>query len=171
MAKEGSTIGGLMDSLGTLTSIALQYGVRWKPSSANSRISGSSRAVSPKIPKSATPPPSLITCSAGWRCNLFRLPRNGLPQSRAAGTRHAGLLEEEKKRVIVRCLNCPCRRHRRAGNEEARQRQWPSHARRRPRDKISQRLRRALSAGRAHVSELRLRGRPQRRLLQCLNSA
>jgi ribonucleoside-diphosphate reductase alpha chain len=27
MAKEGSTIGGLMDSLGTLTSIALQYGV------------------------------------------------------------------------------------------------------------------------------------------------
>ena len=27
MAKEGSTIGGLMDSIGTLTSIALQYGV------------------------------------------------------------------------------------------------------------------------------------------------
>jgi ribonucleoside-diphosphate reductase alpha chain len=27
MAKEGSTIGGLMDSLGILTSIALQYGV------------------------------------------------------------------------------------------------------------------------------------------------
>src|SRR5205814_7716522 len=28
MAKEGSTIGGLMDTVGTLTSIALQYGVR-----------------------------------------------------------------------------------------------------------------------------------------------
>lgn len=27
MAKEGSTIGGLMDTIGTLTSIALQYGV------------------------------------------------------------------------------------------------------------------------------------------------
>jgi ribonucleoside-diphosphate reductase alpha chain len=27
MAKEGSTIGGLMDSIGTLTSLALQYGV------------------------------------------------------------------------------------------------------------------------------------------------
>jgi len=27
MAKEGSTIGGLMDSVGTLTSMALQYGV------------------------------------------------------------------------------------------------------------------------------------------------
>jgi ribonucleoside-diphosphate reductase alpha chain len=27
MAKEGSTIGGLMDTVGTLTSIALQYGV------------------------------------------------------------------------------------------------------------------------------------------------
>src|ERR1700676_4872551 len=28
MAKEGSTIGGLMDTVGTLTSVALQYGVR-----------------------------------------------------------------------------------------------------------------------------------------------
>ena len=27
MAKEGSTIGGLMDTVATLTSIALQYGV------------------------------------------------------------------------------------------------------------------------------------------------
>ncbi len=27
MSKEGSTIGGLMDTIGTLTSIALQYGV------------------------------------------------------------------------------------------------------------------------------------------------
>src|SRR6202023_2911880 len=27
MSKEGSTIGGLMDTVGTLTSIALQYGV------------------------------------------------------------------------------------------------------------------------------------------------
>jgi len=50
MAKEGSTIGGLMDSIGTLTSIALQYGVPWKPSSVNSRISGSSRAAFTKNP-------------------------------------------------------------------------------------------------------------------------
>src|SRR5437762_12701781 len=28
MSKEGSTIGGLMDTVGTLTSIALQYGVQ-----------------------------------------------------------------------------------------------------------------------------------------------
>ncbi len=27
MAKEGSTIGGLMDTIGTLTSMSLQYGV------------------------------------------------------------------------------------------------------------------------------------------------
>jgi len=27
MAKEGSTIGGLMDTIGTLVSLALQYGV------------------------------------------------------------------------------------------------------------------------------------------------
>jgi hypothetical protein len=30
MSKEGSTIGGLMDSLGTATSVALQYGVPMK---------------------------------------------------------------------------------------------------------------------------------------------
>ena len=27
MAKEGTTIGGLMDTIGTLTTMALQYGV------------------------------------------------------------------------------------------------------------------------------------------------
>ena len=30
MAKEGSTVGGLMDVIGTLTSLALQYGVPLK---------------------------------------------------------------------------------------------------------------------------------------------
>ena len=30
MAKEGSTIGGLMDSIGTLTSMALNTACRWK---------------------------------------------------------------------------------------------------------------------------------------------
>jgi hypothetical protein len=41
MAKEGSTIGGLMDSLGTAT-VALQYGVPLRAWSASSPTSGSS---------------------------------------------------------------------------------------------------------------------------------
>jgi ribonucleoside-diphosphate reductase alpha chain len=43
MAKEGSTIGGLMDSLGTAISVALQYGVPIESAGASSRTSGSSR--------------------------------------------------------------------------------------------------------------------------------
>ena len=38
MSKEGSTIGGLMDTVATLTSIALQYGVPLESSSTNSPI-------------------------------------------------------------------------------------------------------------------------------------
>ena len=70
MAKEGSTIGGLMDT----HRHADQHGaaIRRAAGSAccgNLRTSVSSRAASPKTPKSATPPRSLTTCSAGWRCN------------------------------------------------------------------------------------------------------
>src|SRR5437762_6453944 len=61
MSKEGSTIGGLMDTVGTLTSIALQYGCPWKVWRKNSHINGSSRADSPRIPIFATPPASPIT--------------------------------------------------------------------------------------------------------------
>jgi hypothetical protein len=61
MAKEGSTIGGLMDGIGTLTSMALQYGV---PLEALVRKFAHQR-------RSATPRPSPTTCSAGWPCSLF----------------------------------------------------------------------------------------------------
>ncbi len=50
MAKEGTTIGGLMDTIGTLTSMALQYGVPLEASSRSSPTSVSSRAASPRIP-------------------------------------------------------------------------------------------------------------------------
>ena len=70
MAKEGSTIGGLMDS----HRHADQHGaaIRRAAGSArarNSPTSVSSRAASPKTRKSATPRPSPTTSSAGWRCN------------------------------------------------------------------------------------------------------
>ncbi len=72
MAKEGSTIGGLMDCVGH----ADQFGsairrARWKRCCANSRTNASSRPASPKIRKSAMPPPLLTTSSAGSPFSSF----------------------------------------------------------------------------------------------------
>lgn len=69
MAKEGSTVGGLMDTIGILTSLVLQYGV---PVDALARKfeyvrfepSGQTRDA-----ELATLPPSLTTSSAGWECD------------------------------------------------------------------------------------------------------
>jgi ribonucleoside-diphosphate reductase alpha chain len=44
MAKEGSTIGGLMDTIATLVSVALQYGVPVESLVANSSTSASNPA-------------------------------------------------------------------------------------------------------------------------------
>ena len=44
MAKEGSTVSGLMDTFATTVSLALQYGVPLRTSSTSSPTSGSSRA-------------------------------------------------------------------------------------------------------------------------------
>ena len=45
MSKEGSTIGGLMDSLGTAISVALQYGVPIQHGHESSPTSDSSHKV------------------------------------------------------------------------------------------------------------------------------
>ena len=85
MAKEGSTIGGLMDGIGTLTSMALQYGVPLEAlvrKFAHQRFEPSG---SPRTPTSATPPRSPITCSAGWRCNSS--PATAKAQRRTATSR------------------------------------------------------------------------------------
>src|SRR5207249_3863016 len=68
MAKEGSTIGGLMDSIGTLTSMALQYGVplealvrkfahqRFEPSFAHQRFEPSGFTKNPEIRNASSIP-------------------------------------------------------------------------------------------------------------------
>ena len=62
MAKEGSTVSGLMDSFATAVSLALQYGV---PLMTNSATRDLSRADGRAIPRSVTPSHSWITCFAG----------------------------------------------------------------------------------------------------------
>ncbi len=71
MAKEGSTIGGLMDGIGTLTAWPCNTACPWRPWSASSPTNASSQAASPKMPTSATPPPSPTTSSAGSPSSSF----------------------------------------------------------------------------------------------------
>jgi ribonucleoside-diphosphate reductase alpha chain len=100
MAKEGSTIGGLMDSIGTLTSIALQYGVPLETlvrKFAHQRFEPSGFTKNPEI-RSAS---SITDYVFRWLALQF------IPGYReaVAGNRTQpelampGLLEEEKKRV------------------------------------------------------------------------
>ena len=66
MAKEGSTISGLMDSFATAISLALQHGVPLRLLSTSSRARASSRTASPGTRRSRAPARSWTTCSAGW---------------------------------------------------------------------------------------------------------
>src|SRR5438477_11600937 len=61
MAKEGSTIGGLMDGIGTLTSMALQYGVPLEALArkfAHQRFAPSGFTKNPEISNAASIPDS-----------------------------------------------------------------------------------------------------------------
>jgi ribonucleoside-diphosphate reductase alpha chain len=100
MAKEGSTIGGLMDAIGTLTSMALQYGVPLEALArkfAHQRFEPSGFTKNPEIRSAA----SITDYVFRWMALQF------IPGYRAAlVTNRAqpelampGLLEEEKKRV------------------------------------------------------------------------
>jgi len=100
MAKEGSTIGGLMDCIGTLTSLALQYGVPLEAlmrKFAHQRFEPSGFTKNPEIRNAA----SIIDYVFRWLALQF------IPGYREAalGTRNQpelaipGLLEEEKKKV------------------------------------------------------------------------
>jgi len=71
MAKEGSTISGLMDSFATSISYALQYGVRLKFSSTSSATCVLSRAAGPAIRRFPTRNPSWIIFSAGWESSSW----------------------------------------------------------------------------------------------------
>jgi ribonucleoside-diphosphate reductase alpha chain len=100
MAKEGSTIGGLMDSIGTLTSMALQYGVPLEAlvrKFAHQRFEPSGFTKNPDIRNAA----SIIDYVFRWMALQF------IPGYREAsvGNRNQpelpmpGLLEEVKKKV------------------------------------------------------------------------
>lgn len=67
MAKEGSTVGGIMDSFGTAISLCLQYGVPVKElcrKFSHTRFEPSGFTKNPDVP---WPSRSWITSSAGWR--------------------------------------------------------------------------------------------------------
>ncbi len=100
MAKEGSTIGGLMDSIGTLTSMALQYGVPLEALAkkfAHQRFEPSGFTKNPEI-RNAT---SITDYVFRWMALQF------IPGYREANTSNRnqpelaipGLLEEIKKNV------------------------------------------------------------------------
>jgi ribonucleoside-diphosphate reductase alpha chain len=100
MAKEGSTIGGLMDCIGTLTSLALQYGVPLEAlmrKFAHQRFEPSGFTKNPEIRNAS----SIIDYVFRWLALQF------IPGHREAvlGARNQpdlpipGLIEEEKKKV------------------------------------------------------------------------
>ncbi len=72
MAKEGSTIGGLMDTIGTLTSMALQYGVPLESLVQEIRppaLRAERLHQEPRHPQRHRP--SSTTCSAGWAASSW----------------------------------------------------------------------------------------------------
>jgi ribonucleoside-diphosphate reductase alpha chain len=100
MAKEGSTIGGLMDSIGTLTSITLQYGVPLEAlvkKFAHQRFEPSGFTKNPEIRNASSITDYVFRWLAlqfipGYRENTNAVrnqPELAMP----------GLAEEEKKRV------------------------------------------------------------------------
>jgi ribonucleoside-diphosphate reductase alpha chain len=100
MAKEGSTIGGLMDAIGTLTSLALQYGVPLEAlvrKFAHQRFEPSGFTKNPEI-RSAS---SITDYVFRWLAVQF-VPgyrEANLPNRNQAELSFPGLLEEVKKKV------------------------------------------------------------------------
>jgi ribonucleoside-diphosphate reductase alpha chain len=100
MAKEGSTIGGLMDGIGTLTSMALQYGVPLEAlvrKFAHQRFEPSGFTKNPEIRNAA----SITDYVFRWMAMQF------IPSYREANTQNRnqpelaipGLIEELKKKI------------------------------------------------------------------------
>ena len=100
MAKEGSTIGGLMDGIGTLTSMALQYGVPLEAlvrKFAHVRFEPSGFTKNPEIRNAA----SITDYVFRWVAFQF-IPgyrEEHLPNRNQPELAMPGLLEEERKKV------------------------------------------------------------------------
>jgi ribonucleoside-diphosphate reductase alpha chain len=98
MAKEGSTIGGLMDCIGTLTSMALQYGVPLEAlvkKFAHQRFEPSGFTKNPDIRNAA----SIIDYVFRWMAFQFIPGFREASSSRQAELPIPGLMEELKKKV------------------------------------------------------------------------
>jgi hypothetical protein len=77
MAKEGSTIAGLMECFGTVVSVSLQHGVPLRCFATSCRTLASSLRAGPGMGNSAMRSRSWITFSAGWN-SAFSLELNSL---------------------------------------------------------------------------------------------
>src|SRR5678815_4908756 len=98
MAKEGSTIGGLMDSIGALTSMALQYGVPMAAlvkKFAHQRFEPSGFTKNPEIRNAA----SIIDYVFRWMALQFVPGYREASSPKQAELAIPGLMEEVKKKV------------------------------------------------------------------------
>jgi ribonucleoside-diphosphate reductase alpha chain len=98
MAKEGSTIGGLMDSVGTLTSLSLQYGVPLDAlvkKFAHQRFEPSGFTKNPEIRNAA----SIIDYVFRWMAIQFIPGYMDKASTKQAELAIPGLVEEVKKKV------------------------------------------------------------------------
>jgi len=99
MAKEGSTIGGLMDSIGTLTSMAFQYGVPLEALAkkfAHQRFEPSGFTKNPEIRNAS----SIIDYVFRWLAIQFIADyREPAPAGRQPELSMPGLIDEMKKKI------------------------------------------------------------------------
>ncbi|MEW6304049.1 MAG: vitamin B12-dependent ribonucleotide reductase [Verrucomicrobiota bacterium] len=98
MAKEGSTIGGLMDSIGTLTSMSLQYGVPLDAlvkKFAHQRFEPSGFTKNPEIRNAA----SIIDYVFRWMALQFIPGYREATNPKQTELQIPGLMEEVKKKV------------------------------------------------------------------------
>ena len=109
MAKEGSTIGGLMDSIGTLTSMALQYGVPLEAlvkKFAHQRFEPSGFTKNPEIRNAS----SITDYVFRWMAMQF-VPgyrEANSPSRKQPELAMPGLLEEVKKKINRPVPDCRC---------------------------------------------------------------
>jgi len=103
MAKEGSTIGGLMDSIGTLTSLSLQYGVPLEAmvkKFAHARFEPSGFTKNPDIPIAK----SIIDYIFRWLGNQFI---EGYREANSPNARQQELPLKEVQEAERKALNKP----------------------------------------------------------------
>ncbi len=160
MAKEGSTIGGLMDAIGTLTSMALQYGV---PLEALVKKFCAPTLRAERLHQEPGNPPRQFD-------HRLRVPLDGLPvRSRLSGSHSTnrgqqelpmpGLAEEERKHVNRPVPDLPL-----SDDTEMVRGPSPAPGQTGGHGFLDRLLRQP--TGRPHLPELRPCGRPQRRLFQ-----